>query len=450
MAKYKSPISVGHRKHIYMSSDDPRVNTEIKKERYRAKSGAKIIVVNNEQATGRGSAGLNLGEWTGGWYLRTVQPLVDYSPAIVSNNTNVFIGMDREIFLITTSKGYQIASVINYVDNVWKFYQTRFNGVIAFVESVQDFLEVYSFQENFIINAARFFPQIPYDHIGACGSGEGDLYVSMIDSSNTTVLKYAASGDVEWENTLNILGSEFACLDENNNFYNCSRLVDGLKVFSLDPDGNLRWAKEITGITNNIGPVVKILSSDAIHIVGHCGQVTPDLDTFVIKLDFDGNLVWAKTYQHTSECHVANASADSSSLMMVGQLINSETDTDGFVMKILRDGKILWARKMKSEQIPDVKLDFLNGCTLDDNSSLISGIILKDDGIPAEPSKRAFAASIKGAYPVGSYSLDGYYFSISKTEFITQDITPAVSDITPTISFSSNISVNQPDGIYTE
>ena len=47
MKKYKSPMKIAHRKHIYLDSNDPRAQTDYDLEKYRSRSGAKLLVKEN-------------------------------------------------------------------------------------------------------------------------------------------------------------------------------------------------------------------------------------------------------------------------------------------------------------------------------------------------------------------------------------------------------------------
>lgn len=446
MAQYRSPMSVGHRKHIYLSEDDPRAKREQELENYRSKSGAKIIMVASDSAKATGP--INLEAWSGGWYLRTVQPLVNYFSSIASNETNIFMATDDITFLITTEKGYQIAGVLNYLDNVWHFSETPEKGIVAYAESAGNFIEAYYFLENYIVNTARFFPLDPYEHINSVGSNYGDLYIVMDDLLGTTFLKYTSVGDIEWEKTVDVVAGEISCIDSESRIYSCNTSANNIRVISVDSTGEFRWSKEITGIANTNGLVFDLIVSDGVYIVGNCGIISPDFDVFVIKLDLDGNIVWAKVYENDLECIASAASKSTSGFLLCGKMINSETDSDGFVMEVLQNGEILWTRKIKSDQMTMDKQDVLYGCTSDKNKNYVSGIIFTDGA--EQPNPRAFAAAIKGAFPVGSYNIEGYHFTISEPNFTTFDITPTINTITSSIISTNKITIVAPDGIYAE
>lgn len=439
MSEYKSPMTTGHRKHIYLDPKDPRATSEKNLEDFRGKAGAKVVV-RDQTLTYDNVA---LGEWVGGWYLRTLESGVDYGAAIASNENSVFISTSSESFLITTPKGIQTGEYLNYVNDIWQFYETPDKAILAFVESPTEFLECYYFLERFAITSARFFPTIPYTAITAAGSNGGDIYVSMNAGTETTILKYLSNDTEGWEKTIDIVCGDLVCADIDNRVYCASKSLDTLKVSAFDEEGNLRWSKDISGIINNEGEAVKILASDALYIVGHCGHPLPDLDLFVIKLDLDGNLLWSNIYEHEYNALVKDAALNEIGVLLCGNIETSETSSDGFVFEISKSGAVSWSRKMKSNYVTSNKNDVLYGCSADTEKNYVSGIILKSGNTP-----RVFASGAGGAFPLGEYNLEGYYFEWQNTSFSKNPIEITISDLSPTLSSTSKIAINSPSGIY--
>lgn len=442
MSEYKSPMTTGHRKHIYLDPQDPRATTEKNLEDFRSKSGAKVVV--RDQTLKYDN--MVLGDFIGGWYLRTLETGVDYGAAIASNENSVFISTSSESFLITTPKGIQTGEYLNYVDDIWQFYETPDKAILAFVESPSEFLECYYFLERFAINSARFFPSVPYTAITAAGSNGGDMYVSMNAGTETTILKYLSNETEQWEKTVDIICGDLICADNDNRAYCASKSLDTLKISAFDIEGNIRWSKDISGIINDEGEAVKILASDAVYIVGHCGHPLPDLDIFVIKLDLDGNLIWSNIYEHEDNAILEDASLNEIGVLLCGYVSTSETSSDGFVFEISKGtGEVSWSRKMISKYIAGDKNDVLYGCAADTEKNYVSGIILKSGNTP-----RVFASGVGGAFPLGEYNLEGYYFEWQNTFFSRDPIEITINDLSPNISPSSKIAINSPSGIYGE
>lgn len=448
MSEYKSPMTTRHRKHVYLDPQDPRAKNEAALENFRSKIGAKVIV--NDQTIQDNLVVLE--DWPGGWYARSIDAGT-YSPGIASNGNNVFLSSDTEVFLILSTRGIQYGELVNYVHNIWTFSKTPDGQILASAEELGEdelgeYFESYYFLERFVINSARFFPTVPYQKISAAGGTYGDFYVLMNTETETSILKYLFNETKEWERTLDIVVGHNSCVDIENRVYFANDSANSLKVGSFDIDGDLRWAKEITGIPNNYGGTVKIFCSDSsLYIVGFCGETSPDKDVFIINLDFDGNLIWSFTYEHDLDFVVKDASVGRTGILVCGALVSSPTRSDGVVMEIDNFGQVEWIKKVKSEYIPSLatKNDVIYGCGSDKNKNYISGIILKAPGI----TPRCFAAGIGGAFPVGTYSLtNNYSFTISNTEIVKNNLSLTINDITPNVSVTSKIAINYPNAIY--
>lgn len=155
-------------------------------------------------------------------------------------------------------------------------------------------------------------------------------------------------------------------------------------VLKLDTDGGFIWAKQFGG-PGDTGPQANCLDVDPDQNVIVSGEFnnTADLDpgpavlnftstahmqTFIVKLNKDGDLVWAKQFGNSPIVYAGTQLADlktnsAGEIFVTGAfkgtcdfdpgagtfMLTSQSDNDGIVAKLNADGSLNWAKKIGSE-----------------------------------------------------------------------------------------------------
>jgi hypothetical protein len=169
--------------------------------------------------------------------------------------------------------------------------------------------------------------------------------------------------------------------------------ADYIDVFvcKLDTSGNYVWADKMGGIATDIGYAITVDATNNVYITGHFRWTNCDYDPgpgvvylstygdseeFIVKLNADGNLIWAKqlntgAYNYSYGYGIA---VDNSGNVYTTGGFKGTTDfdpgagtfnmtagglTDGFVCKLNSSGDFVWAK-------------ILGGCQIDDNANYIT------------------------------------------------------------------------------
>lgn len=161
-------------------------------------------------------------------------------------------------------------------------------------------------------------------------------------------------------------------------------------IQKVDNDGNLIWAKSITGVLSNSGNSIAV-DSEGNSIVAGAFQGETDFDPgvgteeilswgmndgYVLKLDDAGNFVWAKQLGGVGNDIIYDVAVDAdNNIISVGTfegevdfdpgageyLLSSSGGLDFFIQKLDSDGNFLWARKIGGGE-----MDLANSVCIDD------------------------------------------------------------------------------------
>jgi len=136
-------------------------------------------------------------------------------------------------------------------------------------------------------------------------------------------------------------------------------------MIKLDPDGNPVWAQSLGGTSRDQGYSVAVDASGSSYTTGYfqgtmtVGSTTLTSagsdDIFMIKLDLDGNPVWAQSFGGTSRDQGYSIAVDASGssyttgyfqgTMTVGSTtLTSAGSDDIFMIKLDLDGNPVWAQ----------------------------------------------------------------------------------------------------------
>ena len=242
------------------------------------------------------------------------------------------------------------------------------------------------------------------------------FYLTPVGAIDIFVEKLDATGNFVWAKSIGGISNEFAGsmnVDISGNIYTTgqySATVDfdpGVSVFNLtsagmedifisklDANGNFIWAKTIGGNSTDISYGIKIDALGKIYTTGYySGTVDFDPNTgttnltsvggddiFVLKLDNNSNLIWAKSMGGSSLEYGKTLVLDNSSNIYISGLYNGTADFDPssgiynltpngifdvFISKIDSSGNFVWAKS-----IGGTDMDYATAITLDKYNSI--------------------------------------------------------------------------------
>ena len=176
-----------------------------------------------------------------------------------------------------------------------------------------------------------------------CGS-------SGAGSANGLIIKIDEAGNVEWQNTYNVVSGQnglYVAMPTSDGGYLLGG--DNGLVLKIDGNGNKLWGNSIPGGNNAI--FSEVISPDNNYVM--CGQTGyRNGDYWVIKLDTAGNLLWQKTYGGTGvESLPFLTKSIAGGYIITGGSASNDGDasanhggTDCLVIKIDENGNKIWSK----------------------------------------------------------------------------------------------------------
>lgn len=188
----------------------------------------------------------------------------------------------------------------------------------------------------------------------------GDRFIGFGTTREVAIQKIDASGNILWTKDYNSTGTVEASTvttDTDNNIYISGKLTsttsfDGISltssfssssynyfVLKLDPDGNTLWAKTIPGISAE-KPIIVSDSKNNIYILGEFSSTRTFNGTelnvnngklYLIKLNTDGNYVYVKQMGATGSSSKGTLTIDSQdNIVITGQTLVNAVFGDDF------------------------------------------------------------------------------------------------------------------------
>ena len=227
--------------------------------------------------------------------------------------------------------------------------------------------------------------------------GAGTSNLVSAGSNDIFILKLDSDGDFVWAKSMGGTSSDVGnsiSIDSNGDVYatgyfndtadfdpgaGTSNLVSAgsndIFILKLDSDGDFVWAKSMGGTSTDVGNFLSIDSDDNIYTTGYFqdtvdfdpGAGTSNLvsgglqDVFILKLDLDGELVWAKSIGGTGIDIAQSLYIDSDDdIYTVGRFAStvdfdpgagtsnlaSVGGLDVFILKLDTDGEFVLAKAM--------------------------------------------------------------------------------------------------------
>ncbi len=191
-------------------------------------------------------------------------------------------------------------------------------------------------------------------------------------------------------------------------------------VIRTDSLGNIVWAKTYGGPLDESGTSIAKCIDGVVIASGTNDFGQGGADIYVVKLDFNGNIMWAKTYGTTIDEAATRIKQTSDNGFVIGGLYGVITGDRGeMIMKIDSLGNFQWAKSYGSSTCND---DLSNVNLTNDGGFIISG------------SSCSFGGFIYNAYIIKTDSLGNSGCSCCEQSrtFIEMDITSLLTVTNPT------------------
>lgn len=177
------------------------------------------------------------------------------------------------------------------------------------------------------------------------GAGASDMYL----------IKTYANGDTIWTTTCGMLYSEYGYSIQqtsDSGYIITGRIssfsVGGFDVFlvKLDEDGNILWAKFIGDIGWDVSYSVEGTSDGGYIIGGSTLMNGSDWDVYLVKTDADGDTMWTKTYGGMEwDVGFEIQETSDTGFILVGMTESSGAGSfDIYLIKVDSLGNTLWTR----------------------------------------------------------------------------------------------------------
>jgi exo-poly-alpha-galacturonosidase len=171
------------------------------------------------------------------------------------------------------------------------------------------------------------------------------------------IVKYNSSGSQLWAQKYNYSAGPLAiyssadyfydvATDSNGNIYAVGRKDKDCLVVKYTPDGVFSWARIYNGAANGWDILYSIVidSSGNVYACGETAGIGTDQDCLTLKYSPDGTLLWAKTYNGSTNGQdmLEAIVIDSAGNAYVTGSVETATDSNYVTIKYSPDGNSLW------------------------------------------------------------------------------------------------------------
>ncbi|HRH10873.1 MAG TPA: hypothetical protein PLU73_05135, partial [Bacteroidia bacterium] len=221
--------------------------------------------------------------------------------------------------------------------------------------------------------------------INSVPSLNNDIYISKLDIDGNYIWAKAFGGignETGLSIAVDLFGNVYACgifsttADFDPGPGSFSLTSNGgydAFILKLDPSGNFLWAKSFGGSSHDYANNLTLGANDNLHVcgsfvgtvdfdpgVGTYNLTGPD-DAFILKLDKDGNFIWAKNIGGTVGASARALSLDGTGNIFItgpyagivdfdpnagNYTLTSSGQLDVFVEKLDNSGNFIWAKGM--------------------------------------------------------------------------------------------------------
>ena len=303
-------------------------------------------------------------------------------------------------------KKYFVSLVILTIINTATAQLTEFQWAKAFVPLNQYNYSVYSNGRSVAVDElGNVYSAGLFNHTVDFDPGPGIFTLTAANWANTAtyISKLNAKGEFLWAIQIPTwveFGNIEIKVDKDNNVYVTSELrlstdfdpgsgvytlspIGGLDVFiaKYNPNGNLIWAKQFGGPGDTV-PRPDMLNIDKENNIIICGNFNRTIDfdpglavynltstahiqAFIVKLNSNGDFIWAKQFGNSPIVYSGSQIADIKSdlqgnIYVTGgfsgncdfdpgpgiYMLQSQGMTDGFISKMDSEGNLIWAKSI--------------------------------------------------------------------------------------------------------
>ena len=197
--------------------------------------------------------------------------------------------------------------------------------------------------------------------------GAEDSFLIKLDSNGNeiwTTLIGTESHEEAWDiafgldDSVYIAGETQSFSDEGNSY-------DDVLVSKIDKDGKILWSKSYGELpANDVGYSIEISSEGYLYVSGSTksdlnGEINNGgVDSFIIKLDSEGNELWTKLYGTAiDELSFRMRITSEGYIYLGGRNEMNNNDQNGFVKKLDLEGNELWTKIFGIEYLNDLYVE---------------------------------------------------------------------------------------------
>jgi hypothetical protein len=290
-------------------------------------------------------------------------PQLSFSQNIGNNKNNMVEILPPTIETIKCGKSFQTFNFSGYL-NAWLY--DKGNSVLTV-------------SDGYIVACTSDSPQL-YDK-SLPNVGYNDYWIIKFDKQGNKIWEKVFGGTFnDWAVSIvqtpdnSIIIGGYSESDANGNKTENSRGGTDYWIIKMDLNGNKIWDRTFGGNYNDILNDILVVNNGLI-VAGHSNSEMSgdksstkygDEDYWILKLDFDGNKVWDRTYGGGGSDFCLDAElTDNNEVLLVGSTYSSNTgnkispsygSSDIWVIKIDQNGTKIWEKNYGGKKTPDGKL----------------------------------------------------------------------------------------------
>ena len=123
--------------------------------------------------------------------------------------------------------------------------------------------------------------------------------------------------------------------------------ANDIAVVKLDAAGNVQWQRAYGGNSNDFGHNIALVPTGGFIAYGYKRNYNPDYSLYAIRLDANGNPVWAREFNmpgSNENAATVTVLDNDQGFLFAGSYTTGGTATNGIVIKTDTSGNLLWAK----------------------------------------------------------------------------------------------------------